>query len=101
MTFMTGEAYSYPVLIGPVVGPGVVAYGATSVPLVSGVGLGYGQGRQAPVVRVVTVLHRNVDVLEALEALTGQSFGYDPAAWRRWWTEVRAAEEPVKRVRQP
>ena len=100
LTVVTGE--SVPVLTGPVVGPGAVAYGATSVPYVSGVVMGApGTGRRAPTLRAITVYYRNADVLAALESLSGQSFGYDPAAWRRWWARSRGPEEPVKRVRQP
>jgi hypothetical protein len=100
ITVVTGE--SIPVLTGPVVGNGAVAYGATSVPYYSGVSLGTpGTTRSAPRVRPVTIYHRNPEVLAALESLTGRGFGYDAAAWRRWWAQSRGPEEPVKRVRQP
>ena len=29
------------------------------------------------------------DMIGALTALTGQRFGYDIAAWRRWWASRR------------
>jgi hypothetical protein len=31
-------------------------------------------------------------VLEALQAITKQSFGYNPDAWRRWWKLEQLAE---------
>lgn len=31
------------------------------------------------------------DIVGALSALTGRDFGYDAAAWRRWWQERTAA----------
>lgn len=100
ITVVTGE--SVPLLTEPVVGNGAVAYGATSVPYLSGVTMGSGGTLQStPTLRMVTVTHRNADVLSALESLTGRSFGYDATAWRRWWTQSRGPEEPVKRVRQP
>jgi hypothetical protein len=29
------------------------------------------------------------DVVGALSAATGQRYGYDVDAWRRWWREAR------------
>jgi hypothetical protein len=101
ITFASGQVQSWPILTGPVVGPGVVAYGATSVPFASGVMMGYGEGSRAPTVRMVTLVYRNAEVLAALESLTGMNFGYDEAAWRRWWEASRAEAPPAKRVRQP
>ncbi len=100
-TFATQQ--SVPVLTGPVVGPGVVAFGATSVPLYSGVSLGYSSSAPAPPTRrIITIPHENPEVLAALEALTGQNFGYDIASWQRWVARgFRVRNAPVRRVPQP
>jgi hypothetical protein len=100
ITVVTGE--TIPVLTGPVVGNGAVAYGAVGVPFLSGVAMGNtGTYQSSPAIKMLTIHHRNADVLAALESLTGQRFGYDATAWRRWWNQTRGPEEPVKRVRQP
>jgi len=99
---------SIPVLTGPVVGPGVVAFGATSVPASSfaGTGLslggGIGGGSRGPVPTYVAVARQNVEVRAALMKLTGKDFGYDGAAWRRWLsTAFRPDPGPAKLVPQP
>jgi hypothetical protein len=100
MSIVTGESYG--VLTGPAVGNGAVAYGAYSTPFLSGVAMGSpGTTRRVPSIRIVTIQHRNAEVLAALQSLTGRDFGYDSAAWRRWWGQTHRPEEPVKRVRQP
>lgn len=97
---------SIPILTGPAVGPGVVAYGATSVPA-SSFGGGFnvsmgGGGNQGPTPQFVEIKHRNVEVLTALMKLTGQDFGYDVAAWQRWVsTSYRPEASPAKSVPQP
>jgi hypothetical protein len=107
-----GTVQSVPILTGPVVGPGVVAYGATSVPLYSGATIGGGGGgigvnsggggNGGPAVRVVRILHPNADVLAALEKLTGKNFEFDVDAWRHWLaTGFRAEERPARRTPQP
>ena len=101
----TGSAYLG--ITPPVVGPGVVAYGAVGVPYGSGVSLGTGGGvgggsAGGPVTRVVAVDHPNVEVLGALVKLTGQDFGYDTATWRRWAaSSFRSDPTPARRVAQP
>ncbi len=49
--------------------------------------------------------HRNIEVLAALERLTGTNLGYDVASWNRWLrTEYRAPaeqERPARLVPQP
>jgi hypothetical protein len=83
-----------------VVGEGVVAYGATSVPF-TGLNLG-GTNPHRPVMRRVTNVYRNEEVLAALEKLTGVSFGYDIPAWRRWQRQsFRPSTTPERRVPQP
>jgi hypothetical protein len=101
---MGNRTFSVPVLTGPTVGPGAVAFGATSVPVTS-----YGGGfnvnmnaTQGPTPQFVEVNHRNVEVLTALMKLTGQDFGYDVATWKRWLsTNYRPDPQPAKRVPQP
>jgi hypothetical protein len=94
-----------PVFTGPVVAPGVVAFGATSVPLYGYTGTGPAEERlQQPSFqpRFVRSVSRNPEVLEALERLTGQNFGFDVDTWKRWLRSAPAAEpEPVRRVPQP
>jgi hypothetical protein len=47
-------------------------------------------------------MYRNAEVLGALERLTGQHFGFDLAAWRRWVnTSFRPEPEPARQVPQP
>jgi hypothetical protein len=99
-----GGGTSIPVLTGPVVGPGVVAFGATSVPFGTGVGLNTGGGvnPNAPAVSVVTRVYRNEEVYQALVKLTGMDFGYDQDAWRRWQTTAFRPQPPAsRRVPQP
>ncbi|HEX8203287.1 MAG TPA: HEAT repeat domain-containing protein [Isosphaeraceae bacterium] len=94
-----------PVLTGPVVAPGVIAFGATSVPLstYAGSGLSVGQPQQPSLQpRLVRTVSPNPEVLEALQRLTGQNFYYDRATWRRWLRTSRVPEpEPVRSVPQP
>jgi hypothetical protein len=102
-----GSSIGY--LLPPAVGPGVVAFGATSAPFFSpaqlnsnnylGVGANPNRG---PQLRAVTYTYENTEVLTALVKLTGQDFGYDGAAWRRW---IKASfnpnPKPVRQVPQP
>ncbi|MHC5542626.1 HEAT repeat domain-containing protein, partial [Singulisphaera rosea] len=94
-------------LTGPVVGPGVVAYGATQVPWVnSGFSLSAGgaspSSPRGPEAKVATYTFRNVEVLSALVRLTGQDFGYDIATWKRWAaTSFHPDRTPVRKVPQP
>ncbi len=102
---MGNRTLSIPVLTGPTVGPGAVAFGATSVP-VSNYGGGFNvnmnAASQGPTPQYVEVNHRNVEVLTALMKLTGQDFGYDVATWNRWLsTNYRPDPQPSKRVPQP
>ena len=110
----------------PVVGPGVVAYGAVGVPYGSGVSLGTGGGgigvtsgggigigggvmgggggggggvKALP--QVVAVDHPNVEVLNALVKLTGQDFGYNLPTWKRWAASFRSDPNPGRRVPEP
>jgi hypothetical protein len=107
-TVGVGPAYaagpSIPVLTGPVVGNGVVAYGATSVPFGAFTGFATGGANpNAPVIRDVTNVYRNEEVLLALRTLTGVDHGFDQAAWRRWFAEEfrPAGVPPDRRAPQP
>jgi hypothetical protein len=98
-----GSSIAY--LTPPAVGPGAIAFGATSAPyyypgqLYSGSGLSVGAGpSRGPVPRLLTYQYQNVEVLGALTKLTGQDFGYDAGLWKRW---IKASFNPnPKQVRQ-
>jgi hypothetical protein len=102
-----GTVQPIPVLTGPVVGPGVVAFGVTSVPFTSGTGVAYGGSgggtmELPPVPQTIVEPVPNADVLTALESLSGRNFGYDLAAWRDWLrTAFRAENPPARRVPEP
>jgi hypothetical protein len=93
----------------PAVGPGVVAYGMTAVPYYQLPGLPGPAGlplgapiNQMPEPKVATFTYRNTEVLNALQKLTGQDFGYDVAAWRNWIARsFNPHPDPVRRVPQP
>jgi hypothetical protein len=102
----TYSGRTWPMLTGPAVAPGAVAYGAVGVPAPGdGTSLWMGGGGPArkPALRMLTRVDRNADVYEALVALTGQDFGYDPAAWKRWLAlnPGTAAPPATRRVPQP
>ncbi len=99
---------SIPILTPPVVGPGVVAYGATSIPYgaLNGSGLSVGGGGGAtpriPVPRMVPIEHHNAEVLAALVKMTGRDFGFDVPTWKRWVaTSFRVETTPTRKVPQP
>lgn len=125
----TGRAANLPGMIGPIatsgasmpgmpypfygvnsvtVGPGVVAYGAGFPPIApvgTGTSLtfteqpGLSRGFEPKLIRNA---YRNTEVLNALQRLTGQNFGYDQAAWRNWLnTSFRPERAPARRVPQP
>jgi hypothetical protein len=112
-----GSSIGY--LTGPVVGPGVAAFGATSVPAYpinplasfnagaayAGTGINAGgglAGSRGPVPRMVTETFQNTEVLAALVKLTGQDFGYNVSTWRRWLrTSFQPDPAPARSVPQP
>ena len=98
-------------LTPPAMAPGAIAYGAVAVPYLQSAAASGGvvgvpgvatTPSRLPEPRAVTVSYQNVEVLGALTRLTGEDFGYDEAAWRRW---IKASfnpnPKPVRQVRQP
>lgn len=95
-------------LTPPAVGPGSVAYGATSIPatpdLVTALNAGNAvpQGSRTPSFKMLSYSYRNVEVYEALVKMTGQDFGYDIPSWQRWVTKsFRPEPAPARQVPQP
>jgi hypothetical protein len=90
------------VLTPPVVSNGAVAYGAAVVPFGT-----FAAGATPPVQRlpepgVATFTYQNVEVLKALEKLTGQAFGYDSDAWATWLSRsFNSNPKKIRRVPQP
>ena len=90
--------------------PGVVAYGGYTTPfyynqeqitggLMGSLAPATGRG---PMPRVLTYTYQNVEVLNALVKLTGQDFGYDGTAWRRWIKKsFNPNPNPVRQIPQP
>lgn len=66
--------------------------------LPSGVVMNYGGGGAAAATRIVTIKYdeKNPAVLEALTALTGENFGFDEPAWRRWRSAQQSSPVPLK-----
>ena len=116
-----GSSVGY--MTGPIVAPGVIAFGATSgpaygvgpyapaimpnidgsslaqTPIAAGGGV---TGTRGPTPRLVTVSVQNVEVLAALVKLTGHDFGYNVTDWRQWLrTSFHAQPTPAKRIPQP
>jgi hypothetical protein len=98
------------VLTGPAVAPGVVAYGVTSVPggyagLSNGASFSFGPdggSPRGPTPKVVAIEHQNVEVLAALNKMTGRNFGFDVVTWKRWvTTSFRIDQGPTRRVPEP
>ncbi len=102
--FVAGGGSSIPIVTGPYVAPGAVAYGATSVPFgsFSGFGVGGGVNPNRPAVKILTTVYQNEEVLVALQKLTGVNFGYDIPSWKRWLNlAYRPEAVPSRRVPQP
>ncbi len=94
----------------PLVSNGAVAYGMMAVPYYAmgspstgPTGLNLGAPlKGGPEPKVVTFTYRNVEVLAALQKLTGQDFGYDVDSWRRWVARsFNPNPKPARRVPQP
>jgi hypothetical protein len=119
---MAATANAYAVLTPPAVGPGAVAYGAYVVPYAGGnmafstssptsfIGLGapgvapgsLPQASGGPVLRTVVVPVENLEVHDALVALTNRDFEYNVAAWTNWLRrEFQPNPAPARQVPQP
>ncbi len=91
----------------PAVSNGAIAAGMGVVPYYAAPGLVPGGNYAGPSrtiedAHVETFSYRNVEVLGALQKLTGEDFGYDIAAWRRWVTRsYNPHPRPSRRVPQP
>ncbi len=91
----------------PAVSNGAIAAGMGVIPYYAAPGLvpgGNYAGPSRPVqdAHVETFTYRNVEVLAALQKLTGQDFGFDTEAWRRWVTRsFNPHPHPSRRVPQP
>jgi hypothetical protein len=104
---VNGNGSALAVQTPPAVSQSAVAYGMMSVPygIQSGVGVSIGGGTQAdtrPDLHLATFTYRNVEVLAALQKLTGKDFGYDIGPWRDWVSrEFNPRPRPARRVPQP
>jgi hypothetical protein len=102
-----GNGSALAVQTPPVISQGAVAYGMMSVPygVQSGFGVSLGgapQGDTRPDLHLATFTFRNVEVLAALQKLTGKDFGYDAGPWRNWVSrEFNPRPRPDRRVPQP
>lgn len=96
-----GLVYSTP----PAVSNGAVAMGLGGVPVVSPGVLGgnyVGMPKPQEDAHVETYTYRNVEVLSALQKLTGQDFGYNVDSWKNWVTRsYNPHPRPSRRVPQP
>ena len=92
-------------LTPPVVSTGAIAYGVTTIGPLYGPSLGLGTVGvpiRQPEPRLETFTFRNVEVLAALQKMTGQDFDYDIEAWRRWVAhDFNPAPKPARRVVDP
>jgi hypothetical protein len=92
-------------LTPPVVSQGAIAYGVTTTGPLYGASLGLGTVGvpiRQPELRVETLTYRNVEVLAALQKMTGQDFDYDIESWRRWVAhDFNPAPKPARRVVEP
>jgi hypothetical protein len=90
------------VMTPPVVGDGVVAYGATVVPYGTFAAGADPRIQRLPEPAVATFAYKNVEVLKALEKLTGQDYGYDSEAWANWLSRsFNSNPKKTRRVPQP
>ncbi len=83
------------------VGMGVVPYGTVGASTMPG-GNYVGPSKPPQDAHVEVFTYRNVEVLSALQKLTGEDFGYDVQAWRRWVTRsFNPNPRPSRSVPQP
>jgi len=97
--FFVGTLIPYVAYLRPVIARGVATYD----PVIGYVGAG-GGASQAPETVLVPKTRREVVeqpfVLEALRRLSGEDFGYDQAAWRKWWYQVEQERQRQERARR-
>jgi hypothetical protein len=97
-----GQAVTYAAQAVPVTAPGAVAYNIVPGQVYDGVAVGnVGGSRIVPQARFVRDVFPNREVHEALVRLTGQDFGYDIVAWRRWLGSAKRSTLPGRIVPQP
>ncbi len=98
-----GVVYTSP----PAATTGALAAGMGGIPYGAAPGLMPGGNYAGPAkppddAHVEVFTYRNVEVLSALQKLTGEDFGYDMEAWRRWVTRsFNPNPRPSRRVPQP
>ncbi len=96
-----GMVYSTP----PVVSNGAAAMGVGVIPYVPAGMLGgnyAGAARPQEDAHLERFTYRNVEVLTALQKLTGQDFGYNMDSWKSWITRsFNPHPRPSRRVPQP
>jgi hypothetical protein len=102
-----GVYSAVPILTGPAMAPGAVAFGATSVPFATDYA-GFSSGGVAggpsnvPRWRLIWNNQPNQDVHDALVKLTGIDLGFDENAWGQWVrTQFRPRESSTRRVGTP
>ena len=82
-------------------GLGVVPYGTVGASTMPG-GNYAGPSKPPQDAHVEVFTYRNIEVLSALQKLTGEDFGYDVQAWRRWVTRsFNPHPRPSRSVPQP
>ncbi len=90
--------------VTPTVAPGIVAFGATSVPTIGGSTAVSGSGppQVAEMPARVQVRVQNEAVLKSLQMLTGVNYGFDQLAWKKWVsTEFKPDDQAPRRVPKP
>ncbi|NLX59791.1 MAG: HEAT repeat domain-containing protein [Phycisphaerae bacterium] len=80
----TGTLYGYVADLEPVVAEGAVAFNPVIGYIAAGAILDV-HARVEPWTERVVVTVTHPEVLDALKRVTGQDFGYDVRAWRRWY----------------
>ena len=103
--FGTSSGSNIPYLTPPVTAPGAIAFGGGSIPISNLNGGMPGAGGNVKVVaqpQIVREVISNALVLEALQKLTNQNFGFDVPTWKGWLaTSFRAESSPARKVQEP
>jgi len=87
--FFFGRIHTYIADVEPVVAEGAVGWDPIIGSVPSGVGIDV-DNVVVTVRRTVIVPVQQPEVREALRKITGQDFGFDDAAWRRWHRQSQA-----------